>query len=174
MLSATRRRGFVLASLFPLLLLAACGESEPADLVQAAQVIQHMLQPEVIAQSTFAVAFQDPRPSQFVSFLFSEMGGLEWAATAKVTGASPPGVNGRLATAAGIVFVPRQPDPALGRQIVVSYDDDRGLIVVEGFEDPTGQAVLRREWVLPDVNPSPGVRALYQANQQAGMSCQAF
>jgi len=170
------RQPALLLVLIALVFMAACGADEPADLVRGVGIIHHMLQPDVISQSTFAVAFQDPNPSQFVSFIFSEMGALEWPATETDIGVDVADVRDRLLvfTTDGVAIVARQPDLRLGRQVVVSFDDDRGLIIVEGFEDPTRSAVLRREWVLPDVNPAPGVRALYQANQQAGMSCQAF
>jgi len=164
----------LLLVLLPLLLV--CGGSEPADLVQAAQVIEYMLRPNVLANSAFTVAFPDPSPSQFVSYVFSEMGRTEWEIDTPRTAEDMEQYE-NLATPLpppGVAFVARRVDPERGRQLVVSFDDDHGLVVVEGFEDPARSPVLRRQWVLPDVSPAPGVRAIYQASQQAGMSCQAF
>ncbi len=176
-MSRSKRRSLpalLLLVLLPLLLV--CGGSEPVDLVQAAQVIEYMLQPNVLANSAFTAAFPDPSASQFVSYIFSEMGRTEWPVATvrseedleKRENLAPP------LTPPGVAFVARRVDPERGRQLVISYDDNHGLVVVEGFEDPARSPVLRRQWVLPDVSPAPGVRAVYQASQRAGMSCQAF
>jgi len=159
------------------LLCSGCGRQPPSDLNDAAKVIQYMMKPSHLARSAFAAAFSDPKPSEFVSYIFSEMGATEWPAAD--TGADELEREQMMAMGApmlpaGVAFVPRMVDPERGRQLVVKFDDSRGVVIVVGYEDPAQVPVFKREWVLPHVDPVPGVRAMYQAGLQAGMSYQSF
>jgi len=55
--------------------LTSCGgQSSDPGLEKAAQVIQYMMVPRNLSRSAFSVAFTDPKPSNFVSYIFSPMG----------------------------------------------------------------------------------------------------
>jgi len=47
-----------------------------------------------------------------------------------------------------VTLTPREPDPKKGKQIVIKSDDQRGLIIVEGYLNPESSPALRREWKL--------------------------
>jgi hypothetical protein len=160
-----------------LMLTSGCDLQPPSDLDQAAKVIQYMMKPNHLARSAFAAAFSDPKPSQFVSYLFSEMGAAEWPAAdtlADELEREQMKAIGAPMLPAGVAFVPRMVDPERGRQLVVMFDDSRGVVIVVGYENPAQTPVFKREWILPHVDPVPGVRAMYQAGLQAGMSYQSF
>jgi len=157
--------------------LPACAPEPPAELREAAEVVHHLMKPDNLARSAFSAAFPDPRPSQFVSFIFSDMGVAEW-----------PGAGGldtdedreRLRAVgvpvppADVAFLPLVPDPTAGKQLVVGFDDQRDVVVVEGYLDPDLEPVLRREWKLPRVLPAPGVVEVYRSALEMGFSSQAF
>ena len=171
------RRAILLLGVWPLLWWCGCGGEVPADLDQAAQVIHHMMQPNFLTHSSFAAACPDPKPSQFVSYIFSEMSTTEWPASeayADDLEREQMKASGTPMQPLGVAFVPRAVNPQRGRQLVVKFDDFRGMVIVEGYEDPTREPVLVRTWVLPHVEPAPGVRAMFQSSLRAGMSYQAF
>lgn len=161
---------------FLVLTLTACGVSEP-DLAQAADVIHYMMKPLHLSRSVFYVAFPDGRPSQFVSFIFSDMGAAEWPlseAWADEMEREQMKAIGAPLVPEGVAFVPLSPDPDAGRQLVVKFDDSRGMVIVEGYVDPTQDPVLTREWKLSKVEPEPFMEAIYQSSVDLGMSDQAF
>lgn len=50
-----------------------------------------------------------------------------------------------------VAFIHTMPDTGRGKQIVVSWDDARGVVVVDGYLDPRGEPVLHREYTVPKV-----------------------
>jgi hypothetical protein len=162
-----------------LFVLAACSRDAPPALTHGAEVIHYLLLPATLSRSAFSAGFPDGKPSQFVSYVFSDIGAAEWptseewandAERAEMKAAGIP------MPPRGVEFVPLSPDPKKGMQLVVRHDDGRGMVIVEGYEDPakSKRPVLVREWPLPKVQPAPGVEAAYQSNLQMGMRAQAF
>ena len=50
---------------------------------------------------------------------------------------------------AGVSVVANNPDLDRGRQVVVQGDDERQMLVVEGYLDPKVPAVVVKEWMCP-------------------------
>ena len=152
------------------LVLAAC-TAPPPDLVAGTEVIHHLLRPRHLSKSPFSVLFEDPKPSDFVSYIFSDMGLREWS-LAPATG---PDANwpigrpvdepeqlraiGAPVPPPGIHFAARAPVPGKAKQVVVGYDDATNMIIVTGYVAGSAEPALVREWPLPTgVRPEPGVR----------------
>jgi hypothetical protein len=165
------------------LLVGCLGESGPEDLRQGARVITSMATPRHLRQSMFMGLFPDGTPSQFVSFLFSNLGMAEWPDSESSAAMDP--ILAEQAAAIGIPLVPegvaftdRSPKTELGRQIVVRFDDARSLLIVEGYVDPTRAPVLtvEREFRLPTLRPHERelLQRIAESNLQMGASAQAF
>ena len=173
-MSHLRRRVPLLA--LWVLVLAACGESVP-ELAQAADVIHYMMKPQHLSRSAFYVAFPDGVPSQYVSYIFSEMGAAEWPYSetwADVMEREQMKAIGAPMVPEDVAFVPLSPDPGAGKQLVVKFDDSRGVVIVEVYVDPAQDPVLAREWKLPKVEPEPFMEDFYRSYVEMGMSDQAF
>lgn len=160
-----------------ILLLVACEDSGPRELVQAADAIGAMLKPLNHARSMFTVAFPDGLPSQYVSYLFSGMGSAEWppseAWADEITREQMETIRQPLLPG-DVEIVPRYPDQNLGKQLVISFDDERGVVIAQGFLDPAAEPQITREWKLPDVQPAVGIQEIYQANLEMGISPVSF
>lgn len=158
-------------------LVTACGGggSEPADLKQAAVAMKAMSAPRHFGRSMYVAAFPgDTTPSRYVSYLFSEMGSAEWP-MALDEGEREAMRAARIPTLPeGVRVVARQVDPTAGRQLVISADDARGVVIARGYEAPGAEPVLEREWSLTAAKPAPGVAEIYRSNAGMGMSNQAF
>jgi hypothetical protein len=59
-------------------------------------------------------------------------------------------------------------------QLVVRFNDARGVIIVDGYTNPTQKPLFTQEWPLPKVTPAPGVQELFESQVETGASYQAF
>ncbi|MDX2219355.1 MAG: hypothetical protein SF172_10060 [Burkholderiales bacterium] len=140
----TRRR---VIAVIAAVLVAACGKASapPADLEQAVAVVGYLASSRYINRSMYSATFESGTPSEFISFLFSSMGAAERPEPASTR---PPGSSGPPAWPDDIGFHALHPNPGGGKQVVVTPDDARGMIIAEGYVDPAKKPVLRREFAM--------------------------
>jgi len=74
----------------------------------------------------------------------------------------------------GIRFESRRPNVYGGRQVVVNFDDGRGVVIAECYVDPKESPVLVREYKLVKVKPSQMAVLTYGANVEMGASDTSF
>ena len=132
-------------------LAAACsGSSEPPpDLVVAVAVVGYLASPRYIEMSMYSATADTGTSSEFVSYLFSDMGASERPEPARPDVSGGGGKRGGPPTwPEGIGFFPHKPDARGGKQVVVLPDDARRIIVAEGYVDPAAKPVLRREFEM--------------------------
>jgi len=138
--------------LVPIVLLLHACSKPPADLAAAADVVGEMLGKRNLDRSQFHVLYPDGRPSDFVEFFFSPAGSSEL----------PPDPDGREGLSArdlrdagitarpkGVTFVRDGVESTARRQLVLSADDARGVVIAKGYASPDQQPVLVQEWRLP-------------------------
>ncbi len=157
--------------------LFACANGEPPELAQAADAFEDMLKPVNFSRSMYVVAFSDGTPSQYVSYLFSDMGSAEWPpseAWADDMLREQMAAIGQSLLPADVAIVSLSPDLGHDKQLVISFDDEQGVVIATGYLDPVSEPVLTRTWKLPEVEPAPGVEMIYRANLESGMSAQSF
>jgi hypothetical protein len=160
-----------------LITIVACTQSGPPELEQAADVVGDMLKPINLSRSMYSVAFPNGRPSQFVSYMFSTMGSAEWPPSEEWVDEierEQMAAIGQTLIPAGVAIVPQTPDSDLGKQLVVTFDNDRAVVIAHGYEDPVAEPVVSREWKIPQVEPAIGIREIYEANLEEGLSPQSF
>lgn len=157
-----------------LLALSACGGDRPegaddATLLQLEAVARHLTGPRHLRASAYPDIRTSDRPSELVSFLFSDIGVAEW-----------PPVDSGPATASGPLVVQTsemereqmrstrtpmfpadgalvhaRPDLRIGKQLVLSGDDSSGEIVAEAYLDPNQPPAYTRRWTLPAFSKPP-------------------
>lgn len=155
-------------------LLAACGSSEDAELKQASSVILWMSAPMNLQRSMFSAAYPDCKPSEFVAFIFSQMGSAEWPPSIEEAENDPTVRDQTDAVRMPLVpqsvaFVAHKIDPAKGKQLVITFDDERRVVIVTAYLDPASEPQFIREFTLERVTPAPGVREMFQSNVETGM-----
>ena len=160
------------------LFLACSSEPEvPPELDQASRSIQWTLVPANLARSTFPAVLPNGTPKQFVSWYFSTLGAAE----------RPGPDNGdemerEMAASMGAVLVPAgisifhsKPDTAWGKQIVMKWDDVRGVVILEGYLNPRDLPALVREIELPRIQSATEMaRLTAQSHLEMGGTYQAF
>lgn len=140
-----------------LLLQTSCRPLDPPpprDLVDAARVIEEMLSYRRLEAAGFYDAYPDPRPSDFVSYINSDLGVMLWPPREGSPFTDPFEMEasrsiGETVIPKGIAYRRNRCDPEGGRQIIYRADDESGEVVVEAYADPSVEPVLTRRWKLP-------------------------
>ena len=167
----------VVSLLFTGIAVSCSGSSAPTELEQAAMLVEHFTSPSVLEKSTFPVVLPDGTPKQFVSWLFSQIGTAEWPLTEEgaMRELGQPGVPGMPTLPDSVAYHHSKPDTAQGKQIVVKWDDARGVVIVEGYLDPKLPPMFVKEYRLPKVTSTNEMaRITAQSNIEMGASFQAF
>ena len=141
-------RSLALALLFAI--LAACSRpaEPPKDLANAVAVVGYLASPRFVNVSAYSATAEKGTPSEFVSYLFSDLGAAELPEPARPGDPAGAGRGGPPTWPEGIAIRPLRPDARAGMQVVIVPDDARGMIIAEGYADPSGAPVLRREFEL--------------------------
>jgi len=150
-----KTRSMTMLFILVLWLAIGCGGREapaPPELEQAVRVVRYMTSPMRLSRSGFQAQSSD-KPSDFVSYMFSDMGVAEWPYSEEMVEEDPSlGEEARAIgmplIPQGVSLVPRRPDPSQKTQLVVKSDDARKMIMVEGYADPSTKPVLTREWAF--------------------------
>jgi hypothetical protein len=130
--------------------LAACSKpaAPPRELADAVAVVGYLASPRFVNVSAYSATAETGAPSEFVSYLFSDLGAAELPEPARPGEPQGAGRGGPPAWPEGVALRPHRPDPRLGKQVVIVPDDARGLVVAEGYLDGNGAPLLRREFEL--------------------------
>ena len=165
---------------FVSLLAFGCSDPVYSEIEQGVRVIGYMVSPRRLILSSYSALFPDGgKPSDFVSYIFSDIGVAEWPESE--ANAEESEMIREQARAIGaplipkdVVIVPLSVNLKLGKQVVVKFDDERGVVIAEGYSDPNKKPILVREWKLPKVRPAAGVEEMAQGQLQTGMSERSF
>ncbi len=127
------------------------GPKDFPKLNQAVNVVRYMSSDRQLERTTFRRSYPEGTPEEFVQWMFSSMGLAIW----------PPIEGGgefsreeeKMMRKAGQPFFPsgvsivaNYPDADKGRQVVVTGDDVRRVLIVEGYLDPKTSPALVKEW----------------------------
>jgi hypothetical protein len=154
--------------------LAACSSAPdvPPELERAAAIIEDVLKPTSLEQSSYAVVLPNGTPKQFVSWYFSTLGTAEWPMSEDSPFAQDePGVK----IPRGVTFHHSAPTGG-GKQIVLKWDDARGVVILEGYTSPMEPPVFIKEVPLQPQVVSKSQLAQLTARDalEQGASYQAF
>ncbi|GJL80268.1 MAG: hypothetical protein NPINA01_32570 [Nitrospinaceae bacterium] len=138
-----------------LLLFGGCATEHP-ELEQAIKVVRHVSSEKQLKSSSFLILSGEKTPSNFLTWMFSAMGTAEWyVADGPSIEFSPDELEHikRITPLVpeNVAIVADHPDPEKGKQVVVISDDNKNIIVVEGYLDPKEPHVLRKEWHFPEL-----------------------
>ncbi len=144
----------LLALLLSMLVLAGCsGPSQSgADprLEQAVSALKYMTTQRFLSRSAFSSIYPAGKPSEFVSYLFSDIGSAEWP-IAFDEGEAEQLRSARIpAIPRDLPIIPYKPDPAVDMQVVVRADDAAGKVIIEAYAKAGEDPVLVEERVLPE------------------------
>lgn len=139
--------------------------------------MRSMMKAGHLSRSAFYVAYPDGKPSDFVNYIFSDIGTAEWppsdAWADEMVREQMRAIHKPLMPD-GVAFVPLQADPQGGMQLVVKFDDEKGVVILEGYADPGQGPALSEEVKLIKVTPDPVAKVFYHSNVEMGASDSSF
>ena len=153
----------LLATFVLAIAMAGCGKPQSApdpQLRQAEQVARHLTSVRHLRRSAYGATAQSGKPSELVSFLFSDIGVAEWPA-ADDGNAMEREQHRATKTPmfpAGVALVSTSPNARMKRQVVLRADDARGELIAEGYTDPAGPPVFTERWPMPELAKLPRPR----------------
>lgn len=127
-----------------LVLLSCSSPAPPVDpqLRQAMASVRYMTGHRFLSQSAFAGTDPNAKPSDFVTYIFSDFGVPEWPIALDDFERDQLKAAGIPALPEGVALVPMRADPSIGLQVVLRADDAAGLVIAEAYEDPAAEPVL--------------------------------
>ncbi len=132
----------------PMFFMDWSGGGENPQLEEAGRVVRTMSASRQLQRSSFIAFYPEGEPSEFVSWMFSEIGAAdrpppEWEL-------SPMEREGMRTVGMPILPKDVRIDSHLKKdgftQVVVKADDSRGLILIEGYLAPDQPPVLSQQW----------------------------
>lgn len=130
-----------------ILLLAACGNSEPPrQFREAFDVLDKTLSKERLERSSFAPRYPDPTAKQIVSYLFSQAG-------AEVLQISKTPLSEDVDLMSGTPVWPRSVGlwhsrllPNEKYQVILKWNDSAKVVIGEAYEQGVTEPVYLRQW----------------------------
>ena len=146
------KQTYYLLLVFTVLITTACGNSQTAgdaDLERASRAIQSLLKPINLNRSGF-MNRTGQQASDFVDYLFSEMGVTELAGPSDVMpgesrGAAPPSLPANVSLIRSAEF------PVTGKQIVISADDKNNQLILTAYSDPSSVPLFEKRITFPNL-----------------------
>lgn len=136
-------------------LLVGCSEDPnakaPIALKKATAFMKQLSSKRRLSRSSF-VAISPKTPSRFVNFIFSTLGTASWPPHEE--SADPMEIEqaksiGEMLVPANVHFSPFKLNNKFKQQLVIMADDEKWLIKVEGYTDPSLPPVLKASWPFP-------------------------
>jgi hypothetical protein len=125
----------------------------PADFDQAVRTLQSVSHRRSVGRSGFmALRGIERRPSEWVSYFFSELGASEWPV---VEGSLLDDPDIRLPRLpAGVSIVQGDLHADRDRQLVLSADDDAWELVARLYRTASDPSPVEVRWAFPRLNPA--------------------
>ncbi len=140
--------GFLL--MLPMFFMDWSGGGDYPQLEKAGRVVRYMSAPRQLQRSSFITFYPEGKPSEFVSWMFSEMGAAEWPPSEwELDSMEREGMR-----SAGMPIIPKSVriysrlKKNGSKQIVVKADDGRGLILIEGYLASDQPPALSKQWLF--------------------------
>ncbi len=140
--------GLGLLLLLPMFFVDWNGGGNYPQLEKTGRVVRYMSAPHQLQRSSFIAFYPEGKPSEFVSWMFSEIAAAEWPPSEwELDPMEREGVR-----TVGMPILPK--DVRIysrlkkdgSKQVVVKADDGRGLILIEGYLAPDQPPVLSQQW----------------------------
>lgn len=144
--------------------LYACAKKAPPELERGMAVMRYMTSPVFLSQSRFYVLYPEGKPSDYIKYIFSSFGTSEWPPLEGGVEDNEMTREAMKATRtpmipANVLFVPLKPNRSKRQpQVVLKSNNDAGVLILEGYADPTEPPVMTEERTLSPLGGMPGRR----------------
>ncbi len=146
--------------------LTSCQAADP-DLAQASEAMAAMATRKHLSRSCFYVVYPQGQASEYVNYLFSSLGAGEW----------PTALDPEEAAAIRVTLLPDnvrvsplQRQHLEKKELVLSADDQQGIIQAKGYLPDQTNPSFESQWSLGSATPSPLAQAACENAIDIGIS----
>ncbi|MEM8639227.1 MAG: hypothetical protein AAGG51_10490 [Cyanobacteria bacterium P01_G01_bin.54] len=151
------------------MVLGGCSASQDAELAEAVKAASGMGKARHLQRSCFYIIHPNGQPSDFIGYLFSDLGAAEWpialdpieAEGMKAAGITPLPETVRLS--------PGQRQYLTQKELVLTGDDAKGAIEIVGYLANETQPNLAATFTLATTTPDEFAQQLCQSALESGI-----
>jgi hypothetical protein len=129
-----------------------------------------MAKPASLGKSCFTVVAPNGQPSEFVDYLFSDLGAAEWPIAMDEFEAEQMRSIGQPVVPPTVQVSRNQRQHIDRKELVLRGDDANGMVVAQGYLANGAEPMFEAQWPLATAQPGPGVAELCQSNIEMGIS----
>ncbi|MDB9314176.1 hypothetical protein PN462_13775 [Spirulina sp. CS-785/01] len=150
-------------------LLNSCqGQTTDEQLQQAAAAMADMTKPSTLSRSCFYFVYPNGQATEFVQYLFSDLGSAEWPVAIDPMEAEQMKSIGKDVLPPEVRVSPQQRRYPQEKELVLSANAE-GEIVAEGYLQEEATPTLTQTWSLATATPDEPTRQLCQSNIEMGI-----
>ena len=150
--------------------LQSCQAPPDEDLTAANAAMAKMASASTLRRSCFTIVYPEGQASDFLSYLFSDLGTAEWPIAFDEMEAQQMKSIGQVPLPPNVVVSPNSRSTPDSKEIVLIADDDNREIRVEGYLADSEDVALEANWPLGTAQAGEDARMLCESNLQIGIS----
>lgn len=162
------RKSFLLG--IGVLFSLGCQSAPDPDLKQANAAMAAMATDRTLAQSCYSAVYPDGEASDFVNYLFSELGAVEWPIAFDEMEEEQFEAIGQPFLPSNVTVSLSQRKQPNSKEIVLVADDESRSILVSGYLEASNDIVFEDQWSLGTAQASEATHQLCQSNLEMGIS----
>lgn len=153
-----------------LALLGGCSPSQDPDLKQAVQATSSMGKARHLQRSCFYLIHPQGQPSDFVGYLFSDLGVAEWPIAIDPDEAAGMKAAGIPPLPEGVGLSPGQRQHRDRKELVLTGNDAAGQVEIMGYLPNADQPNIQATFPLAVASPDDFTQQLCQSALESGIN----
>ena len=147
-----------------------CQSAPDLDLKQANAAMAKMAVDRTLTKSCFAVVYPHGEASDFVTYLFSDLGAAEWPIAFDEMEEEQLEAIGQPSLPRNVIVSPFKRNQPNSKEIVLIADNANRAVLVEGYVAESNEVAFEAQWPLGTAQASEATRQLCQSNLEMGIS----
>lgn len=152
-----------------LVLLIGCQSVPDSDLKQASNSLSKMATNYHLRKSCFSVVYPNGTASDFVNYLFSDLGTAEWPIAFDQIEVEQTESIGQTPLPENVVISHLNRTQIDSKEIVLQADDINRMIIVQGYLPQSNQVKLAASWKLGTAKADQFTQQICQSNLEMGI-----
>jgi hypothetical protein len=150
-------------------LFSGCEKPPDPDLAQANRAVGKMAANISMTRSCFSLAYPNGKASDFVDYLFSDLGTLEWPVAMDEMEEKQMRSAGQTPLPSDVMVSRLQRRHQDQKEIVLQGDDTNRTLLVEGYLPGEDRVNLKAEWPVGTAQADEFATSLCNSNIEMGM-----
>ncbi|MDJ1183664.1 hypothetical protein [Roseofilum casamattae] len=151
-----------------LLILGGCQSGDP-QLRQASQAMAQMATSKMLSRSCFYWVYPEGQPSEYIDYLFSDLGTVEWPIALDAMEAEQMKAIRQTPLPPEVRVSPLERNYPQEKELVLLPDDENGTIAARGYMPDEETPTLETAWPLAIATPDEITAQFCHSNIELGI-----